>query len=788
MYLKILKRDLKRKKTMNIILLIFIIIAATFVSSGVNNIIAVLNGTDHYLKKAGVGDYNLLSTSINDEEKNELSDILESCPQVKSFIADENFTCVSSDILINGNNLKSNQFIMVQPIHENKFSFYDKNNNELTDVPKGKIYSSYNFLDKNNIEIGDTLTISGKNGSMKFEVADCMKDALLGSTFMGGGRLLVNAEDYEKLHSLGISNGQITCIFTDDTDAVSNALNGFKAIQASFDYNNIKITFIMETLIAAIVLIMSICLIIVSFLILKFTISFTISEEFHEIGVMKAIGLKNSVIRRLYAVKYIAISVFASAVGLIASIPFSKFVLSISSKNMVLEGSEGCLTNILSTAAVLLIIILYTYKCTGKIKKLSPLDAIRNGQTGERFNKKSFYRISKSHLRPSGYMALNDILSAVKRYITIIISFTLCTLLVLTIVNTTETMQSDKLAYTFSKISDSYIFTNDDDSDVIETMNTGDMSILKNKSAAIKADIEKLGYPCDICADFFFTYSVTFNGQNYNINCQQGFNTKCSDYVYYKGTPPQNKNEIAITPVISEKLDAVIGDTFSIKIGENTEDYIITALYQTMNQAGECIRLHEDADIDATTITGGMSWQIDFKDNPSKAEIDKRNAEIRKLPFIQSVKNAEEFTADNIGVVDIMLTVKNILLAISLIVIVLVTILMERSFISDEKKQIALLKAIGFKNSSVAGWHVYRFGFIGVISTLIAAALSIPVTKLCITPVWKMMGMKTVEYQFTLYKILLVYPIIVLAATIIAAFATALYTRTVKSSDASNIE
>ena len=56
MYLDILKRDVKRKKTMNIILLLFTILAATFVSSGLSNVITVMNGTDYFLDKAGIGD------------------------------------------------------------------------------------------------------------------------------------------------------------------------------------------------------------------------------------------------------------------------------------------------------------------------------------------------------------------------------------------------------------------------------------------------------------------------------------------------------------------------------------------------------------------------------------------------------------------------------------------------------------------------------------------------------------------------------------------------------------
>jgi hypothetical protein len=57
MFLRILKKDIKRKKNMNIILLIFVILAVTFMASSANNLITVSTALDHYLEKAGIPDY-----------------------------------------------------------------------------------------------------------------------------------------------------------------------------------------------------------------------------------------------------------------------------------------------------------------------------------------------------------------------------------------------------------------------------------------------------------------------------------------------------------------------------------------------------------------------------------------------------------------------------------------------------------------------------------------------------------------------------------------------------------
>ncbi len=64
MFLNILKKDLKRKGVMNIILLIFIILATAFISSSINNIVSVTGGLDYFFEKAGVTDHIVQVPSV----------------------------------------------------------------------------------------------------------------------------------------------------------------------------------------------------------------------------------------------------------------------------------------------------------------------------------------------------------------------------------------------------------------------------------------------------------------------------------------------------------------------------------------------------------------------------------------------------------------------------------------------------------------------------------------------------------------------------------------------------
>ena len=85
MYRNILKKDIKIKKTMNIILLLFTILATVFVASGISNVINVVNGTEYFLDKAGIGDYVVITQDKNSNVK----EIIEKSEDIESYRSEE---------------------------------------------------------------------------------------------------------------------------------------------------------------------------------------------------------------------------------------------------------------------------------------------------------------------------------------------------------------------------------------------------------------------------------------------------------------------------------------------------------------------------------------------------------------------------------------------------------------------------------------------------------------------------------------------------------------------------
>lgn len=788
MFFRIMLRDLKRKKTMNIILFMFIILASMFVASGLNNVITVANGTDYYLDQAGVGEVTFMA--MDAESIGAIDEYLSNNNEIEKYTIEPIVIANKENILLeNGEFAYTKNNSLFLNADELKLNYYDSDNKIINSMEPGHIMVSGKFMEKNNLKVGDKVRIKYYSIDKEFIFDGMFKDALLGSDFMGNTKVIFNKADFNSfLENEDIySNFRGVIAYGYLKDGGDYAGATANAPGQAFARSTIKMCYVMDMVVAFVVLILSICLIVVSFVVLKFSIDFSIREEFREIGVMKAIGLKNKYIRAMYLSKNFCLALLGSAIGLVVSIPFGKMLIKSVSENMMLGNSMGIIANVIGSISVVLIIILFAYRCTGKVKKATPIDAIRSGQTGERYKKKTVYRIGKSHTKPNMYMAINDILSSPKRFLSIIISFTLCTLFVLVLVNLVETLNSDKLIDTFGARSDIYVADHTDE--FKETV------VVKRSKEACKEYLDKrakeltdMGMPAKGSMEILYNCTVTFNGKEYSYICQQGVNADMSIYKIEKGTQPKDASEIAITPQVSERTGAQIGDIITIDFGPEKKDCMVTAIFQTMNQLGEEIRLHPDAEVDSQKLAGNMQVQFTFTDNPSQKEIDRRRDELKIYFDTDEVMNASEFCVDCTNVYDLMRSIQFLLLGLTIVVIILVTILMERSFIADEKSQIAILKAIGFKSGDVIRWQVYRFALVALVSAVLAGVLSIPVTKLCITPIFAGMGASHISYNIVVWKVFGLYPAIVVGATVAIAFITALYTRTITSRDTAGIE
>ena len=789
MFFDILKRDLKRKKTMNIIILLFVILAVMFIASSANNLVAVTTSLDNYFDKAGVGDFIAAERSGGTYT---VKEAVKNVEGVKKFKQEE---CIFlSDYMFNGREKTQDDqtatMSFISCLSNQIENYFDGNNSEITKVGDGEAYVRQSVLDSNGAKIGDTVTLTLGDVSRSLTIKGILKDALFGSRLMGNARFLVSDNDYrvfEKSDNIEPYKFYISFINADDTSALQSELGKCDAVSFSGDRGLIRTTYIMEMIVAGILLVVSAALIIIAVVILRFTIGFTLSEEFRQIGIMKAIGIPNAKIRSLYLVKYLSIAIVGAAVGIALSFPFGNILLQQVSQSIVMESSNGVLLGFGCALAVVALILLFCWISTRKVKKFTPVDAIRSGATGERYKKKGIIRLGKKRVNPLFFMAVNDILSGVKRFGIMLVTFFVGVSILLVVLNVSTTMKSGKLLDWMSMARcDAAIVENH----TIEKYMVDDgREKLNARIDQIEADIKAKGWDADCFVETLSSLNVEKDGVMVKTCGIEGIGITPDKYTYIEGTAPQNKSEVALSYIVAEKINAEIGDTIKVITSKGTTQCTVTAIYQSMMNIGDNIRLYPGQSNSFRHLSGLNDFQVRFNDNPGESEISSRIETLRGMYSDAKIMTSGEYVDYCVGGVGgIMESVAALLLPIIILIDILVAVLMEKSFLAKERGEIAMLKAIGFKNRSIILWQTLRIGIVMVLATLLSIALANPIGQLTTGGIFQMMGAKTVVFSTDVFKTCILYPAIILAATVVSVALAAMSVRKVNSNEISSIE
>ena len=784
MFWRILKKDLKRKKTMNIILLLFVILCSMFAAAAVNNIIAVTGGIEHYFDAADVPDVTVLITNSRGNDIEEKIGELASVREIRT----EHWPCVLSSKYFKHNGKELDNFTNAAYLlsdREMAINYFDKNNNIIESVDKGCFYASAPFLQGIDIKEGDVVELDVGYSHLTLKFMGQFKGALFQSGNSNPPYLIMNAADYDyfdKDEATHKMNWRQLYVNTSEVDEIRELAKNYGGVYVSTREES-KSIYLYDMLSAYILMMISIALMFTAFVVLRFTIGFTVSEEFREIGVMKAVGVGGGGIRSLYIVKYFAIAVVGTLIGYFCSVPLGDMMMKTVSKNIILGSGSSTLMGILSAAAVVIMILLFCYSCTRRVNKLSPIDAVRNGQAGERFRKKSLLHLGRSKLPPTAFLSVNDVLSAPKQFSTMIVVFMFCMLLMTLMSNFALTFKSEKLLRFFlAPSSEAHIL----DSEII-----GDVLIDQSTYRQIIADTEKLLADNGMSGKCTMTMDTQIETSHEDKTAQIAFSVmkgETNDMLHAdRGSAPQKTDEIAVTVSALNDLGAEIGDRVMAVINDKEYEFIITGTYSSF--IGHAAFLYKDFDFGNLPANNIHGLQIHFDGSPDKAQIDKNIEKLRDLLDTDKIYTSSDFINNFTEMSDTLNAIKQMMMIITVIVTALIAILMERSFISKEKSEIALMKAVGVGNGSIILQHSLRFVIVSVIACIVSLAALMPVSDVMLNWVGNMVGdVSGMKCDFDPLEIFVICPAILIGITVIGSFLTAFYTKTIKASDTASIE
>lgn len=772
MFFSILKKDLKRKKSMNIILLLFIILAALFLASSVDNLIAVNGAIDHFLEISKVPDF--FSLALTDGQTDEIADFIADSEFVSEYEFLDNFNLQNEDITITEcreeperiRYEKSNT-LCLESVPGNFMKIFDENDSEVS-LKSGEIAFPRHEAQKNHLQAGDRVRIRVGAVEQEFEVRAIVKDAAFGSSMMGFKRVFVSPEDFEKYNRQdGLTFVRIYNVNYADGEAFQRAWRkqNFTVINNIEDGSVIRMCYIMDMLIAVILIIVSVCLILIAFLVLRFTIVFTLQEDYREIGIMKAIGISDRGIKVLYLVKYLALSVIGAVIGLAGSFPFGKALLDRTVVNLVAkQAGQNYLVKMICAVGVILTVLGFCYLSTDKLKKISAMEAIRCGSDGERYRPGTRLKLWKRpYLSPCFYMAVNDILSSLKRFGILFAVFCLGTMLILLPLSASSTLKSDNIISAFSICpSDAYLNTGRGERYAF------DMDLLARDMADIEQRLADAGIQAETGVDMGYMIPSYAEDPENTVSyfTVQEMGSWERSYSLLSGREPVLANEILITEITAEELGVGIGDIVHLKTAEETMEFMITGTYQTMMNMGKGYRVSRSAVLDPAYASGIFTLQVEIAGMESEEACEK----LSEIFPEYEVMDAEGFLDDMIGgVIEQIDALTFSIVGIVLVINSLITILMMKTIMTREHGSIALLKSIGFADGSLRIWQTARILLVLAAAVAAGTLLSNLTGPFLIGPAFAMMGGTSMELVTDTVEAYVVYPVLLLGVTGVSA-------------------
>ena len=789
MYLTILKKDLRRRKAINLIFMAFVMLATAFIGSSIQSLNAIMGGIDGYFEKAGAGDYII---GVDSGNTLRLEEFMNNSENVRSGSLSGRMLLVSKEnIEIRGEEkLDYSYTLCLSRLETGGQKYYDSKKQRISRVTDGECYLPYSLMESSGLKPGDKLTVTVGGTSMELTLAGEMMDVVMGADFISMKRILLSTEDYDTLHSASLSSDipeyNIYTLDLKDEQAFTNEFytSGINTL-FNMDDNMLKMAYIMDMIIAVVFAVVSIALIIIALIVLRFTIVFTMEQEFREIGILKALGLPDSRIRLLYLSKYVVLTLAGIITGFLLSFPLGDLMVARASRRIMLEGDSTVLFQAAGAAAVLVIVLFFGCVYTGRIRRISPVTAIRSGSDGESSGRTGVLSMRRAEAMPVPlFMALNDIFSRPKKFMMMILIFVLGIIMINIPLSAGATLRSDEMVLMMNMTRSDGAMLRENEGIMSQTR-----SELERELEGIEEKLGEKGIKVHTFREVMFKFIISCGDHMVSSIGVQGIGTDTDDYLYFSGTAPKLENEIAVTSLIADKLGAGIGDTVEIAIGGEKRTFIITALYESLTNMGEGVRFSEDVVLDYTEKTGAMAVQFTFSEEADKEDTGQRLKEIRDIFPEYEVMSCKEYVDDSIGGVSgILDSLSRAILIIVLAVNALIAALMVRSFIIREKGEIALLKSLGFPDRTLILWQSLRISLSLILAEVTAALLTLPLSNWIVGFVFGIVGSSEISVVLDPLMAYCVYPLTLLAVTTICGLLSALRLRKIRAREINIME
>lgn len=616
----------------------------------------------------------------------------------------------------------------------------------------------------NNYAVGDTIELTLFGKPFEYTVCGFFNSAMTGSHNCGILSFLLSGDKFREFseESCAVESTYISLRLEDKMQGEEIEASLRKAISEEFPdimlagnyYEDLTTSrYISQMICAGITSAMAFFVLLIGLVVIASNVVNYIQENMQNLGALKAVGYTGRQLVFSLILQFSGLSAVTAVVG----IALSYCIFPALNKMMIAQTGipytvrflpVPCLITIVFSSGIVAAAV---YVSAGKMKKIEPITALRQGITTHNF-RRNHVPLEKTRLPLQPALAMKTTLSGLKTNITICI-----TMLVLSLILVFSGLMYKNMIMDMKPFID---LIAGESADSCININAGReeefLSILESDSRVEKFYLFTNNLDAQHVGGVSLMPSVIEDGTKLN-----------NQKMVIEGRFPEYDNEIVIAVKYAREKGLRIGDEITIKIGGKDNNYIITGFSQVTNNLGKDCILTRGGYEKAGSLQN-VSYYMDLTDG---TDIDAFNSEVTAR-FGNDVNATFNILAVIEGTGNVYVSLMTIIviaiLALSGVVIVFVLYLLVRTLLNVKKRDYGILKALGFTTRQLILQTALSF----MPSMTISVAIGIFISMQIVNPLTALFlnGVGIVRCTF---EISLVFNIIAGGVLLLFAFAAA---------------
>ena len=706
---KIIQRDIAGNKAVSFLTVLFITAAAMLLSLAGILVTNLFGSIDRLMADAKTPHFMQMHTGDVDFE--ELEAFAAGNSAVEDFQVLEFLNVGGEKIRLGENSLALSVQDNGFSVQSSRFDFLLDENNRPAQPKDGELWVPVCYNRDHTVQAGDKAVINGKT----FVVTGFVRDSQMNSTLASSKRFVVSAGDYAQLKEVGSVEYLIEFRLKDLSD-LSEFESAYSASQMPANGPTLSwplfrmISAVSDGIMIAVILLVSVIVILIALLCIRFTLLAKIEDDYREIGVMKAVGIRVSDIQSIYLAVYAVLAAAGCIMGFLLSLTLRGPLQESIRANLGESGNDG-LSFLLGMAGTLLLfffILFFIRRILKRFRRISPVQAIRQGSEQENVRGGKSLRLSKNRwLSANLFLAVKDIAARKRLYLTMLFVIILACFIMVVPQNLYHTI-SDSSFVTYLGVGRCDL-----------RMDIQQTEELEEKAGSVGEYLKR-----DSAVETYAVFVTELFDQEQEDGTTEQIKVELGNHgafplQYVDGRLPSRDSDIALSVLYAEEMDKKVGDKMILLTDKGEKQLTVCGIYSDITNGGKTAKA---AFQPGTREAAWSTVCVNLKQPGVLAE--KTEEYSRKFPYAK-VSGMEDYVTQTFGQ-----TLRAVRTAsvgagfVAVVVTLLVILLFMKLLTAKDRYSIAVLKSVGFTGSDISRQYIWRSVLVVILGILLGSVLA----------------------------------------------------------------